>query len=106
HMIWLDDDAGSRTVADRVALDRKHLKDKFAEYETEHDRIRLLEDTQGTGVADKSTVFADGFHHAEDGIGAGVLARQGNVYYTCIPDLWLLRDTKGAGKADLRQSLH
>src|SRR5207253_5002757 len=50
-------------------------------------------------------VFADGFHNAETGIGAGVLARQGSVYYTCIPDLWLLKDTKGDGKADVRQSL-
>ncbi len=105
HMDWLDDDLASRTVEDRVAMYRKHLKDKFATYETEHDRVRLLEDTTGKGVADKSTVFADGFHHAADGIGAGVLARKGNVYYTCIPDLWQLRDRKGTGKADVKKSL-
>ena len=105
HMDWLDDDLASRTVADRVAMYRKHLKDKFGTYETEHDRVRLIEDTTGKGVADKATVFADGFHHAADGIGAGVLARKGNVYFTCIPDLWLLKDTKGTGKADVKQSL-
>src|SRR5262249_23672957 len=48
---------------------------------------------------------ADGFKDAAVGLGAGLLARKGNVYYTCIPDLWLLRDTTGAGKADSRQSL-
>jgi quinoprotein glucose dehydrogenase len=105
HMYWLDDDLASRTVADRVALYKKHLKDKFPTYETEHDRVRLLVDTKGTGKPDRATVFADGFHHAEDGIGAGVLAREGNLYYTCIPDLWLLKDTKGSGKADVRKSL-
>jgi quinoprotein glucose dehydrogenase len=105
HMNWLDDDLASRTVADRVALYRKHLKDKFKSYETEHDRVRLLVDTKGAGVADRATVFADGFHHAADGIGAGLLARKGDVYYTCIPDLWLLRDNNGAGKADVRRSL-
>jgi quinoprotein glucose dehydrogenase len=106
HMDWLDDDMASRTVADRVAMYRKYAKDKFHEYETEHDRVRLVEDTDGDGVADKASVFADGFHDAATGIGAGVLARKGNVYYTCIPDVWLLRDTKGTGTADFRQSLH
>src|SRR5262245_42566251 len=38
HMYWLDDDLASRTVADRVALYRKHLKDKFSTYEVAHDR--------------------------------------------------------------------
>jgi quinoprotein glucose dehydrogenase len=106
HMYWLDDDLASRTVADRVALYKKHLKERFPTYEVAHDRVRLLVDTDGDGVADKSTVFADGFHHAEDGLGSGVLARKGNVYYTCIPTLWLLQDTKGAGKADRREALH
>src|SRR5262245_42385906 len=30
HMDWLDDDLACRTVADRVAMYRKHLKDRFA----------------------------------------------------------------------------
>jgi quinoprotein glucose dehydrogenase len=105
HMYWLDDDLAARTVADRVAMYKKHLKDKFSTYEIAHDRVRLIEDTKGSGVADKATVFADGFHFAADGIGAGVLARKGNVYYTCIPNLWLLKDTKGTGKADARKAL-
>jgi quinoprotein glucose dehydrogenase len=106
HRYWLDDDLASRTVADRVAMYRKHAKDKFAAtYEVEHDRVKLVWDGTGAGVADQATVFADGFHHAEDGLGSGVLARKGNIYYTNIPDLWLLKDTKGAGKADVRQSL-
>jgi quinoprotein glucose dehydrogenase len=105
YMKWLDDDIASRTVADRVALYRKHLGDKFPEWETEHERVRLLEDTKGAGAADKATVFADGFHRAEDGIGAGLLARKGSVWYTCIPNLWLLRDNKGTGRADFREAL-
>ena len=105
HMNWLDDDLASRTVADRVALYRKHLKDKFKSYEVAHDRVRLLVDSTGKGAADKATVFADGFHNAADGLGSGVLARRGDVYYTCIPDLWLLRNTQGDGRADVRRSL-
>ena len=49
----------------------------------------------GDGKADKASVFADGFNRPEDGLAAGVLARKGNVYFTCIPDLYLLKDTKG-----------
>jgi quinoprotein glucose dehydrogenase len=106
HMDWLDDDMASRTVADRVAMYKKYAKDRFTkDYETEHERVKLVWDSTGAGKADKATVFADGFHHAADGLGAGVLARQGNVYYTCIPDLWLLKDTKGAGRADVKKSL-
>jgi quinoprotein glucose dehydrogenase len=105
HMYWLDDDLACRTVADRIQLYHKHLKEKFGTYETDHDRVRLIEDSQGKGVADKASVFADGFRFAADGLGAGVLARKGSVYYTCIPHLWLLKDTKGAGKADVVKSL-
>jgi quinoprotein glucose dehydrogenase len=105
HMNWLADDLASRTVADRVAMYRKFLKKDFASCETESDRVSLLEDTKGKGIADKATVFAEGFNHAADGIGAGLLARKGIVWYTCIPDLWLLRDTTGSGKADERKSL-
>jgi quinoprotein glucose dehydrogenase len=105
HPEWVEDDLASRTVEDRVSLYHKYLGDKFHDYEIETDRIRLLEDTKGAGRADKTTVFADGFKDAPVGIGAGLLARQGRVYYTCIPDLWLLQDTQGTGKADMRQSL-
>ncbi len=106
HMDWLDEDVASRTVADRVAMLRRHAGDRFAEdYEKEHERIRLLRDTDGDGIADTATVFADGFKSAATGIGAGLLSRQGDVYYTCIPDLWKLRDRDGDGRADERQLL-
>jgi len=103
---WLDDDLACRTVEERVAMFKKYAKSNFSrDYETEHDRVRLIEDTTGSGRADKATVFRNDFGHAADGIGAGLLARNGNVYFTCIPDLWLLKDTKGIGQADLKQSL-
>jgi quinoprotein glucose dehydrogenase len=106
HMNWLADDLASRTVADRVALQRKYAGDRFTStYETAHDRVKLIWDSKGEGKADQATVFADGFRYAAQGIGAGVLARRGNVYYTCIPDLWLLKDTRGDGKADVKTSL-
>jgi len=106
HMNWLDDDLACRTVAHRVAKYRKFAGQQFGEtYEKERERVRLVEDTTGAGKADKSTVFRDDFGRAVDGLGAGILAYKGRVYYACIPDLWLLKDTKGAGKANVKESL-
>lgn len=105
HGHWLIDDLAAKTVQDRIAFFKKHLKDDVKKYTLEHDRIRLLEDTDGDGRADKATVFADGFNAIEDGTGAGLLAVGGKVFYTCIPKLWLLSDTNGDGRADERKVL-
>jgi quinoprotein glucose dehydrogenase len=106
HMNWLHDDLALQTVEQRVEMFRKHLGDKVSEYAAHHDRIRLLQDSDGDGVADKSTVYADGFNAIEAGTGAGLLARNGDVFYTCIPKLWKLRDDDGDGVADKRDALH
>jgi quinoprotein glucose dehydrogenase len=66
----------------------------------------LLEDHDANGQADASFVFADGFNQVVEGTGAGVLAIDSVVYYTCIPNLWLLEDTDGDRRADAQTSLH
>jgi quinoprotein glucose dehydrogenase len=106
HMNWLDADLACRTVADRVAMYQKYLGNGFANYSLHHERVRRIVDRDGDGRADQATVFADGFNDPAAGIGAGVLARQGTVWYTCIPWLWKFRDTDGDGKADERTILH
>lgn len=105
HMSWLLDDLALQTVDERVAMFRKHLGEGVNDYTKEQDRLRLIEDTNGDGVADKATVFADGFNAIEDGTGAGVLIHNGDVFYTCIPKLWKLRDSSGDGKADAKVAL-
>ncbi len=106
---WLLDDLAAQTVADRLAYFEKWSSkfeggmDYFRKYD---ERIRLLEDTNGDGRADKVTMFAEGFNDPMDGTGAGVLARDGKVYYTCIPNLWLLEDKDGDGVSDERKVLH
>ena len=105
----LEGDLQSRTVEDRLRLYEK-FADKFEgglKWFTEYtDQVRLLEDRDGDGRADHSTVFAKNFNDPLDGLAAGVIARDGDVYLTCIPNLWLLRDTDGDGQADFRKSLH
>jgi quinoprotein glucose dehydrogenase len=62
--------------------------------------ITLLEDSHGSGKADKATVFYEGFNRNISDIMAGVMWYEGNVYATVAPDLWMLRDTNGTGHAD------
>ncbi len=102
HMYWLDDDLAIRSIADRLAMYKKY---KYPPYEKFGEQVRLIWDSTGSGKADKSTVFAGPFNKPEDGLGAGVLARKGDVYYTCVPNLYRLRDTKGANRADVVEPL-
>ncbi|MFO0803169.1 MAG: PVC-type heme-binding CxxCH protein [Gemmataceae bacterium] len=101
-MHWLDEDLACRTVADRVAMYKKH---KYEGHEKNDDIVRKVWDSTGSGRADKSSVFSKGYNQPADGLGAGVLARKGQVYFTNIPDLYVLKDTKGENVADEKKSL-
>jgi putative membrane-bound dehydrogenase-like protein len=61
-----------------------------------HDRIRVLEDTDGDGKADKFTTFYEGTT-ATMAIAAHP---DGSVYLATRNEVLRLRDTKGTGKAD------
>ena len=69
------------------------------------DAIKILEDTDGDGHADKVTDFADGLN-----IPTGVLPwhkpehKDGCIAWS-IPNIWYFADTTGNGKADLREVL-
>jgi quinoprotein glucose dehydrogenase len=105
HMNMYYDDLSSRTVADRAEMIRRFLGNRIGEMTNESEVIQELEDTTGSGKADHSQVYADGFNTILDGIGAGVLAHKGNIYYTDIPNLWLLQGTNSNGMAAKRTSL-
>src|SRR6185503_3857870 len=77
----------------------------IADYQKQSDRLRLVWDADGDGKAEHASVFAEGFTNVADGIAAGVLARNGDVYFANIPNLWLFRDSKGTGQADSKTSL-
>ncbi|MCC5908593.1 MAG: HEAT repeat domain-containing protein [Balneolaceae bacterium] len=62
------------------------------------DKIYILEDTTGDGVADKSTVFADDLM-----IPTGILPGDGGVYVANSTEILHLKDTTGDGKADQRE---
>ena len=62
--------------------------------------IRMLEDTDGDGRFDKSTIFADRMVMPE-----GALWHRGSLYVVSSPYLWRLQDTDDDGVADVREKL-
>lgn len=64
------------------------------------DTITILEDTDGDGVADASTVFAEGLF-----IPTGILPGDGGVYVCNSTEILHLSDTDGDGKADTRRAV-
>jgi putative membrane-bound dehydrogenase-like protein len=63
-------------------------------------RVKILEDTDGDGRFDKSTVFADKITYAE-----GILWHDGAIYAVAPPSLWRLREPAGKGAAVTREEL-
>lgn len=103
YMWVLEDDLASRTIEDRTKMVRNRFGvDGEKELSIEGEIVRLLEDTNGDGVADKSSVYADGFNHALDGIASGILARRGKVWFTNIPSVWQFT---GEQKAETRTEI-
>jgi len=64
----------------------------------ENDRVLILEDTNGDGVADKRTVFADDLH-----IPTAVMPADGGAYVANSTEIIFLKDTDGDGVADERK---
>ena len=68
--------------------------------EEANDKIYILEDTDGDGVADKSTIFAEGLL-----MPTGILPGDGGVYVANSTEVLFLADTDGDGEADLRRKV-
>jgi putative membrane-bound dehydrogenase-like protein len=58
-------------------------------------RVRVLEDADGDGRYEKSTLFADGLNFP-----TGLLTWKDGIFVTAAPDLLYLKDTDGDGRAD------
>lgn len=103
---YIRDDFKAVTVEDRLKIYEKYSSSIPMEWYTRvADRIIMLEDTDGNGAADHRTLFSDRFKDTLDGIGFSVLADDGSVYFTCIPNVWKLTDTDGDGVADEEEAI-
>ncbi|MEC7906332.1 MAG: PVC-type heme-binding CxxCH protein [Verrucomicrobiota bacterium] len=90
HMVW--DSRGRLWVACSWAYPQIKPGD------VANDKIIILEDTDNDGVADKSTVFADGLY-----LPTGIELANGGCYVGQSPDVLFLKDTDGDDVADVRQ---
>lgn len=96
----------SSTVEYPYAAKRERWSDaKGSHVRNSRDAIKILEDTDGDGRADKVTDFADGLN-----IPTGVLPwkkpehHEGCIAWS-IPNIWYFADTTGDGKCDHREVL-
>jgi putative membrane-bound dehydrogenase-like protein len=62
------------------------------------DRVKVLEDTDGDGRADRFTVFAEGLN-----IPSGIAVGAGGVWVANSPDILFMQDTDGDGRADKQE---
>lgn len=63
-----------------------------------NDKIKILEDTDGDGKADKVTVFAENLN-----IPTSIMAVNGGILISMAPDFVFLKDTDGDDVADVRE---
>lgn len=63
-------------------------------------KVRLLTDTDGDGVFDRASIFADGLSWP-----TGAACWKGGIFVTATPDVWYLKDTNCDGVADVRQKV-
>lgn len=83
--LYVTDSSGTNDNVQKQLQDRPH-------------RIVRLEDADGDGVFDKSTVYADKMMFPE-----GALWHAGSLYVAAPPHIWKLTDTNNDGVADQRE---
>lgn len=91
-MNW--DEKGRLWVVETVDYPNTVLNDKG----TGDDRIKICEDTNGDGKADKFTVFAENLN-----IPTSFTFANGGIILSQAPDFLFLKDTDGDDKADVRK---
>ena len=91
YMAW--DERGRLWVVETV-----DYPNEFKDGRKGNDRIKICEDTDGDGKADKFTVFAEGFN-----IPTSMTFARGGVILAHAPEFYFLKDTDGDDKADVRE---
>ena len=123
HPDWMTEDIGLSTLEetrtfhmDKLSSDKSHENDWLQDFTedgirdyrdlmVQSERIRIIEDTNEDGQADRSHIFGEDFNGLLTGVAAGVLVARGYVYLTVAPDLWKISDVDGDDLMDNKVSL-
>lgn len=116
---WIPDDLGFASAEEKEAfyrrqftpensaLNAKRVKDftgdgihDARDLAALSERVHLVEDTDGDGLADSTKVFAEQLDHLVGGVAGGVLWHEGEVFVCPVPELVKFRDADGDGAAD------
>lgn len=90
------DENGRMFVAEMIP----YSENNSHEFGTPNGRVSVLDDTDGDGFYDRSTVYVDQLVWP-----TGVMAYDGGIFVASAPDLWYFKDTNGDDKADLREKV-
>jgi len=98
-------DISNMTLEDRTAYHKKWSGKepdflKWEQFDDHSEVIKLLEDTNGDGKSDKTTVYRDDFNAPLAGPSGGLIEKDGTVYFAMIPGVYSLKDLDGDGKAE------
>ncbi len=86
--LYVSDSSGSNDPVQKQLAEKTH-------------RVVRLEDTDGDGVFDKQTIFADKMMFPE-----GAMWRDGSLFVAAPPVIWKLTDTDDDGVCDKREVWH
>jgi len=104
--------ASEPDVRDPIAVafdaDSRLFVVEFPEYNHQHagwpilrqGSVRMLEDTDGDGTYDRSTVYVDGLTSP-----TSVACYDGGIIVCAAPDILFCKDTDGDGRADVKRTL-
>ena len=123
HRDWMTESIGLQSVEERRAFlhkvfdptkssDNEWLPDlngdgshDWKDLTVEKDEVWRLEDTDGDGHADKTTLVLKDFNEEITDVAGALLVRKHDAFVGIAPDLWRIEDTNGDGYYDKKTSI-